>query len=29
MQFGNNARPAAEMWVDEVAIDTARIGCDN
>jgi hypothetical protein len=29
MQFGNNATPAAEMWVDEVAIDTARIGCDN
>ena len=27
MQFGTT--PAAELWVDEVAIDTARIGCDN
>jgi hypothetical protein len=29
MQFGSNATPAVEIWVDEVALDTARIGCDN
>jgi hypothetical protein len=27
MQY--SATPAAELWVDEVAIDTARVGCDN
>lgn len=27
MEFG--ATPATELWIDEVAVDTARIGCDN
>lgn len=27
--FQFSSTPAAEFWVDELAVDTARIGCDN
>jgi hypothetical protein len=29
MQFGTNATPVTELWIDEVAVSSSQVGCGN